>query len=175
MPFPFTFSISVPGMINPFNRSPNPSDDAGDSPSPDPANNIQEKQWHAVRRPHPSALPPPVPLARKRGWKPSSPEPSPAAAITTSTCGHHNIPLRYRDFTVTPEAMEEEEEPEEIAAGECYLHLADSAYISLSNQNASRRLCYHVTSLRTCHVWSMLFSHGRHVYAMHTLHLHPFI
>ena len=118
MPFPFTFSISVPGIINPFSRSPDPPNDAGDSPAPVTQNNLQEKRWLAVRRPHPSALPPPVPLARKRGWQPSSPEPSPAATVTTSTRGHLNIPHKYRDFTVTPEAREEEEGTEEMAAGE---------------------------------------------------------
>ena len=128
MPFPFTFSISVPGIMNPFSKSPDPPDDAGrqHSPAPVTLNNLQEeKRWLAVRRPHPSALPPPIPLARKRGWQPSSPEPSPAATVTTSTCGHLNIPPKYRDFTVTPEAREEEEE---MAAGEFHVHITESAY-----------------------------------------------
>ncbi|KAI9464506.1 hypothetical protein BJY52DRAFT_822720 [Lactarius psammicola] len=179
MPFPFTFSISVPGIMNPFSKSPDLPDDASDPPAPVATNNLQEKRWLAVRRPHPSTLPPPVPLARKRGWQPSSPEPSPAAAVTTSTSGHLNIPPKYRDFTVTPEAREEEEGTEEIAAGESHVHLTDSAYIPSSYQNASRRLSVHTCHLytnrgrnikRTCHVYSMLFAHGRHVYAVHTLH-----
>lgn len=116
MLFPFTFSISVPGIMNPFSTSPDPPNDAGDSPAPITINNLQEKRWLAVRRPHPSALPPPIPLARKRGWQPSSPEPSPAAAVTASTCGHVNVPPKYRDFTVTPEAREEEEVAEEMEA-----------------------------------------------------------
>jgi len=114
MLFPFTFTISVPGIMNPFSKPPHPSNDTGDSPAPVTINNPQEKRWIAVRRPHPSVLPPPVPLARKRGWQPSGPEPSPAAAVATSTCGHLNIPPKYRDFTVTPEAREEEQGTEEM-------------------------------------------------------------
>ncbi len=154
MPFPFTFNISVPGIMNPFSRSPDPPNDANDSPAPVTTNNLQEKRWLAVRRPHPSTLPPPVPLARKRGWQPSSPEPSPAAAVTTSTCGHLNVPPKYRDFTVTPEAREEEEGTEEMAAGESHVHLTDSAHIPSSYQNASRRLC--------CAYMSFLRQQGRH-------------
>lgn len=116
MLFPFTFSISVPGIMNPFSKSPDSPNAPGDSPAPAAAVTIQDKRWLAVRRPHPSALPPPVPLARKRGWQPSTPEPSPAAAVATSTRGHLNIPPKYRDFTVTPEAREEEQGMEEMAA-----------------------------------------------------------
>lgn len=132
MLFPFTFSISVPGIMNPFSKSPDPPNAAGDSPPAPPAavTTIQDKRWLAVRRPHPSVLPPPVPLARKRGWQPSTPEPSPATAVTTSTRGHLNIHTKYRDFTVTPEAREEEQGMEEMAAaGESHVRLTDPAYI----------------------------------------------
>ncbi|KAH9072262.1 hypothetical protein EDB83DRAFT_2361950 [Lactarius deliciosus] len=117
MPFPFTFNISMPGIMNPFSKSPdlpipNETGDCGTPAAPVTINNLQEKRWLAVRRPHPSTLPPPVPLARKRGWQPSSPEPSPPAAVTMSTRGHLDVPSKYRDFTVTPEAREEEEEME---------------------------------------------------------------
>ncbi|KAH9175934.1 hypothetical protein EDB89DRAFT_1942726 [Lactarius sanguifluus] len=91
MPFPFTFNISMPGIMNPFSKSPdlpNGTGDCGEPAAPVTINNLQEKRWLAVRRPHPSTLPPPVPLARKRGWQPSSPEPSPPAAVTMSTRGH---------------------------------------------------------------------------------------
>ncbi|KAH9004584.1 hypothetical protein EDB86DRAFT_2884179 [Lactarius hatsudake] len=117
MPFPFTFNISMPGIMNPFSKSPdlpipNETGGCGTPAAPVTINNLQEKRWLAVRRPHPSTLPPPVPLARKRGWQPSSPEPSPPAAVTMSTRGHLDVPSKYRDFTVTPEAREEEEEME---------------------------------------------------------------
>ena len=177
MPFPFTFSLSVPGIMNPFSRSPDPPDDAGDSPAPVTINKLQEKRWLAVRRPHPSTLPPPVPLARKRGWQPSSPEPSPAATATTSTCGHLNVPPKYRDFTVTPEAREEEEGTEEMAAGESHVHLTESAY-NLSRRRIKTRLgacamcimSFYAIIKPTCHVYSMLFAHGPHVHTVHALH-----
>jgi hypothetical protein len=130
MLFPFTFSISVPGIMNPFSKSLDLRNDTGHSPAPAAAVMIQDKRWLAVRRPHPSALPPPVPLARKRGWQPSTPEPSPATTVTTSTRGQVNIPPKYRDFTVTPEAREEEQGMEDVAAaGESHVRLTDPAYI----------------------------------------------
>ncbi|KAH9992756.1 hypothetical protein BJV74DRAFT_395913 [Russula compacta] len=100
---PFTFTVSVPGIINPFSKPPYPSSGTTMTSS------LQEERWVPGDRPHPSSLPPPVPLARKRGWQPSSPEPSPAVAVTTSTSGHLNVHPRYRDFTVTQETREENE------------------------------------------------------------------
>jgi hypothetical protein len=126
--FPFTFTMAVPGIMNPFNKPPDPPGGTGDTPAPEIAKCLQEKQWHPEHRPHPSSLPPPEPLARKRGWQPSSPEPSPAATITASTRGYlndHPNP-RYRDFTVTPEAREEDEGVE--MPGGKYLCVADHAY-----------------------------------------------
>ena len=168
MLFPFTFTISVPGIMNPFSKSPDPPNPAADSPAP-PA--VQDKRWLAVRRPHPSALPPPVPLARKRGWQPSTPEPSPATAVTTSTRGHLNIPPKYRDFTITPEAREEEQEME---AGESHVRLTDLAYIPSRRRITTRPLRHviftQVAVTHTCHVHSMLFSHGPHVHSLHALH-----
>jgi hypothetical protein len=146
MLFPFTFSISVPGIMNPFSKSLEPPNAAGDSPAPAA---IQDKRWLAVRRPHPSALPPPVPLARKRGWQPSTPEPSPATAVTTSTRGQVNIPPKYRDFTVTPEAREEEQGMEDMAAGESHVRLTDPAYIPSRPVVVSQRVpaaVHHVMS-----------------------------
>jgi hypothetical protein len=117
--FPFTFTVSVPGIINPFSKPPYPLSGARDSPALAIVNHPQEKQRLPDRRPHPSSLPPPEPLARKRGWQPSSPEPSPATTtITASTRGYLNVRPRYRDFTVTPEAREEDEGTE-MAAGKC--------------------------------------------------------
>ncbi|KAI9509682.1 hypothetical protein F5148DRAFT_1185777 [Russula earlei] len=105
--FPFTFTMSVPGIINPFSSY--SASGTGVSRVPVITNSLQEKQRLSQRRPHPSTLSPPPLLVRKRGWQPSSPEPSPAAAVTASTRGYVNIRPKYRDFTVTPEAREEEE------------------------------------------------------------------
>ena len=125
--FPFTFTVAVPGIINPFSKRAYPSSSAENLPNLAITSSLQEKQWHPERRPHPSTLPPPEPLARKRGWQPSSPEPSPAATITASTRGYLNVRPRYRDFTVTPEAREEDEGTE-VAAGK-HFKLADHACI----------------------------------------------
>lgn len=123
--FPFTFTMAVPGIINPFSKSPYPSSGGENPPNLAIASRLQEKQWLPERRPHPSTLPPPEPLARKRGWQPSSPEPSAATTITASTSGYLNVRPKYRDFTVTPEAREEDEGTE-MAAGK-YFNLTDHA------------------------------------------------
>jgi len=125
---PFTFTMAVPGIMNPFSKPPDLPGGTGDTPAPEIAKCLQEKQWHPEHRPHPSSLPPPEPLARKRGWQPSSPEPSPAATITASTRGYLNVRPnpRYRDFTITPGAREEDEEAE--MPGGKYLCIADHAY-----------------------------------------------
>ena len=161
MLFPFTFSFSVPGIMNPFSKSPDLSNDAGDSPTPAKIDNLEGKRWIAVRRPRPSALPPPVPLARKRGWKPSSPEPSPAVAVTTSTRGYLNVPPKYRDFTVTPEAREEEQETEEMPAGEFHVQPRGfRIYLVVSTRVLAPvhiPFSIHALQLHTCHVCTMLF------------------
>jgi len=107
--------MAVPGIINPFSKPPYPSSGGKNPPDLAIASRLQEKQWLPERRPHPSTLPPPEPLARKRGWQPSSPEPSAATTITASTSGYLNARPRYRDFTVTPEAREEDEVTEMAA------------------------------------------------------------
>ncbi len=101
--FPFTFAMSVPGIMNPFTRSPYLLSGATDSRSI--SSSLQDKRLLSLadRRPHPSSLPPPVPLARKRGWQPSSPEPSPAATVMASTTGHLNVHRAHRNSTISRE------------------------------------------------------------------------
>ena len=124
--FPFTFTMSVPGIMNPFNNPPYPQSGAGDSRRI--TNGLPEKRLLSVSdRPHPSSLPPPVPLARKRGWQPSSPEPSPAATDTTSTRGQLEVRPGYHNSTVTPEARGEDQ-GSEMANGK-YFCFADSTNI----------------------------------------------
>jgi hypothetical protein len=132
MLFPFTFTMSVPGIINPFSNPPFPFSGSSDSPALAIASHLQEKRPRPIEhRPHPSSLPPPEPLARKRGWQPSSPEPSRAATITASTRGYLDARPRYRDFTVTPEAREGNEGAE-MAAGEYFCIVDHSHNTSLS-------------------------------------------
>jgi hypothetical protein len=112
--FPFTFAMSVPGIINPFNKSPYLL--RGPTDSRNITNGLQGKRLLSLadRRPHPSSLPSPVPLARKRGWQPSSPEPSPAATVTTSTTGHLNVHPTSRNSTISHEARGEDQGSEMV-------------------------------------------------------------
>ncbi|KAI0048787.1 hypothetical protein FA95DRAFT_1539388 [Auriscalpium vulgare] len=99
MPFNFTFTMPVPGIVNPFSAppAPAPTAHAGNGLAPPP-----------TRRPHPSTLPPSLPMSRKRGWVPSEAEPSRAATSTASSSGYLDTPAKYRDFTITPEPREED-------------------------------------------------------------------
>ncbi|KAH7910294.1 hypothetical protein BJ138DRAFT_1009114 [Hygrophoropsis aurantiaca] len=107
MPFPFTFNLSVPGLQNPFSA---PSQIGS-------RNDKKDVEPQAIRRI--AALPPhrispspslsaPLPLSRKRGWTPSTPEPSRASTNATSTRGYLDTPAKYRDMA--HEAPERETE-----------------------------------------------------------------
>jgi hypothetical protein len=116
MASPFTFSMSVPGIINPFSQSPDLPSSSNALGTADTARharhdqvNPQENPWFSGLRPHPSSLPPPIPLSRKRGWQPSHPEPSSPTTVTTSTSGYLDTRPNYCDSTITSEAMEEHE------------------------------------------------------------------
>ncbi|KAI0272422.1 hypothetical protein BC834DRAFT_921892 [Gloeopeniophorella convolvens] len=113
MLFPFTFSMSVPGIMNPFSRSQDSYVDSSPPVAATPPTRTTPRREEKPRplpahRPHSSSLPIPTPLAKKRGWQPSSPEPSVATAVPTSTSGYLDTPAKYRDFTITPEAREED-------------------------------------------------------------------
>jgi hypothetical protein len=66
-----------------------------------------------------------VSLAWKRGWQPSSPEPSPAATLTTSMTGHLNVHPASRNSTISPEAQGEDQG---MAPGR-YFCIADCTYL----------------------------------------------
>jgi hypothetical protein len=125
--FPFTFTMSVPGIMNPFAKSPYPLSDATESRSI--SSSLQDKRLlsPADRRPHPSSLSPPVPLARKRGWQPSSPEPSPAATVMASTTGHLDVHPAYRDSTISP-GTRGVDQGSEMAPGR-YICIADCTFL----------------------------------------------
>ncbi|KAI9573876.1 hypothetical protein HD554DRAFT_564060 [Boletus coccyginus] len=109
MQFPFTFSLNIPGLHNPFLASPGPvlaqSRIQGGTTS---------REIALPRIPLPNSLSPPAPLARKRGWVPSVPEPSHAATFAASTTGYLDTPAKYRDMPLRDPAQEVEEM---IAAG----------------------------------------------------------
>jgi hypothetical protein len=107
MQFPFTFSLHIPGLHNPFLAKPGPA----------PAHARIQGSTNALSRLPPrfpaNSLSPPVPLARKRGWIPSEPGPSHAATFATSTSGYLDTPAKYRDVPL----REPEQEVEEMIAG----------------------------------------------------------
>ncbi|KAI0321593.1 hypothetical protein OF83DRAFT_1161740 [Amylostereum chailletii] len=106
MPLNFTFNFAVAGVPNPFSTS----SDSRRAQNGPPAGDKLPTVAPAQRRPHPATLPPSLPLNRKRGWVPPNSEPSQAATSRMSSSGYLDTPAKYRDFTVTPHAQEEEEE-----------------------------------------------------------------
>ncbi|KAH0836480.1 hypothetical protein J3R83DRAFT_8089 [Lanmaoa asiatica] len=110
MQFPFTFSLNVPGLHNPFLAKSGtilaPSRIEGGTIS------HQVASLPPPRFPPANFLSPPVPLARKRGWIPSEPEPSHATTSAASTTGYLDTPAKYRDMPL----REPEEEVEEMIA-----------------------------------------------------------
>jgi len=110
MQFPFTFTLSIPGLHNPFLANPGPvlaqSRIQGGTTS-------REIALPLPRLPHPNSLSPPAPIFRKRGWIPSEPEPSHAATFAASTTGYLDTPAKYRDMPL----RDPEQEAEEMIAG----------------------------------------------------------
>ncbi|KAF8449310.1 hypothetical protein L210DRAFT_3609658 [Boletus edulis BED1] len=110
MQFPFTFTLNIPGLHNPFLAKLGPalahSRFDGGTASPEVAS-VPPSRFPPV-----NSLSPPVSLARKRGWIPSEPEPSHAATSATSTTGYLDTPAKYRDMPF----REPEQEIEEMIA-----------------------------------------------------------
>ncbi|KAF9219703.1 hypothetical protein BS17DRAFT_788639 [Gyrodon lividus] len=113
MPFPFTFSLNVPGLHNPFLAQPGLAQSRSTRSNHVPTPISRHISARPPRRISPcSSLSPPVPLARKRGWVPSTPEPSQATTSATSTRGYLDTPAKYRDMP----QREPEQEAEEMIA-----------------------------------------------------------
>ncbi|KAF9244147.1 hypothetical protein BU15DRAFT_42223 [Melanogaster broomeanus] len=109
MLFPFTFTLNVPGLQNPFLAQPGLMQNQSRIDSKD----VQTPTLRSARPPRrisPSpTLSPPVPLVRKRGWVPSTPEPSRAATSATCTKGYLDTPAKYRDMPQHEPEQETEE------------------------------------------------------------------
>ena len=112
MPFPFSFVFSVPGIPNPFTqadsprspRSPRAAEDGQDQASVQRTprklkrgmggNLFRANRTDEARRRPPTPNLESTPTGRKRGWIPSSSEPSipttVQATVQTSTSGHIN-------------------------------------------------------------------------------------
>jgi hypothetical protein len=125
MPFPFTFSLSVPGISNPFvGQRQAIAQSELDSPRVSVQTNVQLQHGPGLPRrpsPGPSIASPIVPLSRKRGWEPSISGPSLAATSSTSSTGYLDTPARYRDMASEPGRSRSREdldrEIEDLAAG----------------------------------------------------------
>lgn len=123
MPFPFTFSFSVPGLHNPFTAT-QPAvqqsrTDRNDALL-DPAARAISRRDHPFppsHRAYPSSSL--VPLTRKRAWVPSTSEPSQAATSGASITGYLDTPAKYRHMV--HEAPERETE-EMFAGGLSIVH-----------------------------------------------------
>ena len=111
MPFPFTFTLNVPGLHNPFLAKSGPS--LAQRRVEGSTMSRQVASLAPPRFPPTNSLSPPVALARKRGWIPAEPEPSHAATSSTSTTGYLDTPAKYRDML----ERAPEEEAEEMIAG----------------------------------------------------------
>ena len=100
MVFPFTFALNIPGVINPFQGASNQSPDVGtndnDVISRDSGTRRSRASLPKITHLRPSRSPTPVPLSRKRGWEPSSSEPSYSTTTLASTAGYLDTPAKYR-------------------------------------------------------------------------------
>lgn len=115
MPFPFTFSLTVPGISNPFSGH----GQTAQSPEPDPSQVQNDRPSHCSRPPSVSSSVSPIsPLSTKRGWEPSISGPSLAATSSTSSSGYLDTPAKYRDIASQPDHDCGRREIEDMAAGE---------------------------------------------------------
>ncbi|KAI0700131.1 hypothetical protein C8T65DRAFT_287764 [Cerioporus squamosus] len=118
MVFSFSFSLSVPGITNPFTTAAAANPESAPPPklhfdTDGDVHGVQPSSIPRRRPPSPSVLPP---LTKKRGWVPSSPEPSRPAPIHTSTSGYLDTPAKYRDMAYE---NADQDEIEEMVGGEC--------------------------------------------------------
>ncbi|EMD39191.1 hypothetical protein CERSUDRAFT_112868 [Gelatoporia subvermispora B] len=120
MPFMFSFTLSVPGIPNPFAahartaqsaRAQSKHDSCPDrSTAPLQAGAGRPSDVGLRRSPSPSLLPP---RAKKRGWVPACAEPSRPAPMHASTRGYLDTPAKYRDMV--PEPADDDASEEMVA------------------------------------------------------------
>ncbi|KAG9309908.1 hypothetical protein JVU11DRAFT_9940 [Chiua virens] len=136
MQFPFTFTLNVPGLHNPFLAKPGPA--LAQSRIEGPSISRQISSLPPPRFPPANSFPPPPPLARKRGWIPSEPEPSQAATSAASTAGYLDTPAKYRDMPLRGPEEEVEEMIAELPPAKRRRTLAGSI-VSYSAERCSNR------------------------------------
>jgi hypothetical protein len=147
MPFPFTFSFSVPGLHNPFTAAQGPAVQRSRTDKQDASKAIS-------RRIHPfppsrctSPSPSLVPLSRKRGWVPSIPEPSQAATSAASIGGYLDTPAKYKHMV--HEAPERATEEMEMFAGAYQSSMVPSRFASDTRTRVVNTMWFR-TSRPTC-------------------------
>lgn len=154
MPFPFTFSIAVPGL-NPFSTPSEPHS------TPDPSQSPEKPRARPVRphnvnekRPRPSPSPSPsAPVSRKRGWDPSLAEPSQSSATFASSSGYLDTPAKYRE--TAGNQPRDEFELEDMSAsipGACLSFI----YIPMWDLHGAEKICASPVPLYDP-VWNAMF------------------
>lgn len=164
MPFSFSFRFSVPGITNPFasssagRRQPETEDQStshsglAQTQLPSPI----DSSWASIpapayrRRPSPSPASSdtkrsysPAPLVRKRGWVPSSAEPSHAVMTASTSSGFLDTPAKYRD-------MAEQDERDDIDTEEVVVGTSDACLTSGRCMFFCRHLLLFFSKLRLC-------------------------
>jgi hypothetical protein len=112
-------------VMNPFTKSPYLLSGATNSRSI--TNDLQGKRWRFWKIAARIRLLCHRRIAWKRGWQPSSPEPSPAATLTTSTTGHLNFHPASRNSTISPKAQGEDQGSEMAPCR--YFCIVDCTYL----------------------------------------------
>lgn len=114
MLFNFTFSFGVPGIVNPFSAQAETTDT---SMTPAPViEKLSRSQVGPRSRPEHASLPPPAPLNKKRGWAPSSSEPSQAVSVKASSSGYIDTAAKYRDMVEGGAGYDDREQSAEVEA-----------------------------------------------------------
>ena len=98
MVFPFTFTLRIPGLSNPFTSRKSNQTPIVSTNGPDMKESRAVLQ--KITRPRPCSSPSlsPAPLSRKRGWEPS---PSRSTTTLTSTTGYLDTPAKYRQLGIS--------------------------------------------------------------------------
>ncbi|KAG6902030.1 hypothetical protein C0995_005363 [Termitomyces sp. Mi166 len=120
MPFPFTFSLFVPGLSNPFSSATRSEQQLPPTPVDKLGSLQSQKQKIQITRPRPppdsSASPVLTPLSRKRGWEPAFAPTSQSSTTLASTSGYLDTPAKYK--TMAERSADEFHEVEMFADAE---------------------------------------------------------
>lgn len=136
----FSFSFNVPGISNPFTQAAAAASESAPVPKLQFDTSSQPSVVPRRRPPSPSLLPP---LSRKRGWVPSSSEPSRPAPMHTSTIGYLDTPAKYRDMV---DDSADQNEIEELVVGEHRFFIYTG---HLRGCARMRLVCVHVSRIPT--------------------------